>query len=246
MTIRTETVTYEGGGATLRGYLARNDAGEGPRPGVLVVHEWWGLDEHMRRRCRMLAELGYTALAVDMYGEGACAAHPDEAERLERAVVEDMATGAARFEAACRRLRSDPATDPARIAAIGYCFGGSIVLHAARTGMILAGVATFHGDLDAHFEPAPGSVRARILVCHGAEDHMIPQSSVDAFESEMERAGADYRLVALEGARHGFTNPAADESERRWRLGIGYHPGADRRAWRELEGFLREVFAESQ
>ena len=246
MTIRTETVTYEGGGATLRGYLARNDAGEGPRPGVLVVHEWWGLDEHMRRRCRMLAELGYTALAVDMYGEGACAAHPDEAERLERAVVEDMATGAARFEAACRRLRSDPATDPARIAASGYCFGGRIVLHAARTGMILAGVATFHGDLDAHFEPAPGSVRARILVCHGAEDHMIPQSSVDAFESEMERAGADYRLVALEGARHGFTNPAADESERRWRLGIGYHPGADRRAWRELEGFLREVFAESQ
>ncbi len=243
MTVRTEIVSYEGGGATLRGYLAHGDAGGRPRPGVLVVHEWWGLDEHMRRRCRMLAELGYTALAVDMYGEGACATRPDEAERLERAVVEDMATGAARFEAACRRLRSDPATDPARIAAIGYCFGGRIVLHAARTGMALAGVATFHGDLDAHCEATPGRLRARILVCHGAEDHLIPRESVDAFRREMERAGADCRFVALEGARHGFTNPAADESERQWQLGIGYHPEADRQAWRELEGFLREVFA---
>ena len=246
MTIRTETVTYEGGGATLRGYLARNDAHRDPQPGVLVVHEWWGQDEHMRRRCRMLAELGYTALAVDMYGEGACATHPDEAERFERAVVEDMATGAARFEAAFRRLQGDPATDAARIAAIGYCFGGRIVLHAARTGMALAGVATFHGDLDAHCEARPGSVRARILVCHGAEDHFVPQSSVDAFKEEVERAGADYRFVVLEGARHGFTNPAADESERKWQLGIGYHPDADRRAWRELEGFLCEVFVDPQ
>ena len=246
MTIRTETVTYEGGGAILRGYLARDDAVDAPRPGVLVVHEWWGLDEHMRRRSRMLAGLGYNALAVDMYGEGACAAHPREAEHLERAVVEDMATGAARFEAAYRLLRNDPTTDPARIAAIGYCFGGRIVLHATRTGMALAGVATFHGDLDAHCEPAPGNVRARILVCHGADDHLIPPSSVDAFKREMDRAGADYRFVTLEGARHGFTNPAADESERRWQLGIGYHPGADRRAWRELEGFLREVFVVPQ
>ena len=246
MTIHTETVVYEGGGATLRGYLARDDTGRGPRPGVLVVHEWWGLDEHMRRRCRMLAELGYTALAVDMYGEGACATHPDEAGRLERAVVEDMETGAARFEAACRCLQGKSGTDPTRIAAIGYCFGGRIVLHAARTGMALAGVASFHGDLDAHREAAPGSVRARILVCHGAEDHSIPQSSVDAFHREMELAGASYRFVVLEGARHGFTNPAADESERKWELGIGYHPEAERRAWRELEGFLREVFAEDQ
>ena len=239
-------MTYEGGGAILQGYLARDDAVDAPRPGVLVVHEWWGLDEHMRRRSRMLAGLGYNALAVDMYGEGACAAHPREAEHLERAVVEDMATGAARFEAAYRLLRNDPTTDPARIAAIGYCFGGRIVLHATRTGMALAGVATFHGDLDAHCEPAPGNVRARILVCHGADDHLIPPSSVDAFKREMDRAGADYRFVTLEGARHGFTNPAADESERRWQLGIGYHPGADRRAWRELEGFLREVFVVPQ
>ena len=246
MAVRTGTVTYEGGGATLRGYLARDETGGAPRPGVLVVHEWWGLDEHMRRRARMLAELGYTALAVDMYGEGACADHPRDAERLERAVVEDMASSAARFEAAWRRLRSDPTTDAGRIAAIGYCFGGRIVLHAARTGMALAGVATFHGDLDAHCEAAPGSVLARILVCHGAEDHLIPQSSVDAFKQEMVRVEADYRFVALEGARHGFTNPAADESERKWRLGIGYHADADRRAWRELEGFLREVFAEAQ
>ena len=246
MTIRAETVIYEGGGATLRGYLARNDAEDDPRPGVLVVHEWWGLDEHMRRRARMLAELGYVALAVDMYGEGACATHPDEAERLERAVVEDMAIGAARFEAACRLLRNDPATDAARIAAIGYCFGGRIVLHAARTGMALAGVASFHGDLDADCEAAPGSVRARILVCHGAEDHLIPHGSVTAFKREMERVGADCRFVALAGARHGFTNPGADESERKWQLGIGYHPDADRRSWRELEGFLREVFADPQ
>ena len=246
MAICTETVSYEGGGATLRGYLARDDADDDPRPGVLVVHEWWGLDEHMRGRSRMLADLGYNALAVDMYGEGACAAHPLEAERLERAVVDDMATGAARFEAAYRLLRSDPTTDSARIAAIGYCFGGRIVLHAARSGMALAGVATFHGDLDAHYEAVPGSVRARILVCHGADDRMISQTSVDAFKREMARAEADYRFVTFTGARHGFTNPAADESERKWRLGIGYHPDADRLAWQELEGFLREVFTDPQ
>ena len=246
MAIRTETVAYEGGGATLRGYLARDDGHAAPRPGVLVVHEWWGLDEHMRRRSRMLAALGYTAFAVDMYGDGVCADNPGDAERFERAVVADMVSGAARFESAYRCLQSVAATDAARIAAIGYCFGGRIVLNAARSGMALAGVATFHGDLDPHCEPAPGGVRAKILVCHGADDHLIPQSSVDAFKEEMDRAGADYRFVAFQGARHGFTNPAADETGKKWRLGIGYHPEADRRAWQELVGFLRELFAGPQ
>ena len=241
MAIQTETVTYRGGGATLSGYLAYDDRAA-PRPGVLVVHEWWGLDEHMRRRSRMLAELGYTALAVDMYGNGECADNPDDAERLEQSVVGNMASGAARFEAAYQRLKDDAATDAAKIAAIGYCFGGRIVLHGARTGMQLAGVVTFHGDLDSHHEVPAGSVRARILVCHGAADHLIPDETVDAFKREMDAAGADYRFIALEGARHAFTNPAADEIDAKWRLGVGYHPEADRRSWQEMQDFFGEIF----
>ena len=246
MAIHTETVTYEGGGTTLKGYLACSDSGTDRRPGVLLVHEWWGLDEHMRRRSRMLAELGYTALAVDMYGDGNCADNPDDAGRLETAVVADMASGAARFEAAYERLTSDSATDAARIAAIGYCFGGRIVLHAARIGMQLAGVVTFHGDLDSHHEPTPGDIRARILVCHGAADHLIPHDTIDAFKREMDIARADYRFIALEGARHGFTNPAADESNEKWQLGVGYHPEADRRSWQEMQRFFGEIFAVSR
>ena len=243
MAIHTETVTYEGGGATLQGYLAYDDDSPALRPGVLLVHEWWGLDEHMRRRSRMLAELGYTALAVDMYGGGACADNPEDAGRFESAVVADMTSGGARFEAAYERLQSDSATDAGRIAAVGYCFGGRIVLHAARIGMELAGVVTFHGDLDSHHEVTPGSVRARILVCHGAADHLIPDETVDAFKREMETAGADYRFIALEGARHAFTNPAADEADEKWQLGVGYHADADRRSWQEMQDFFGEIFA---
>src|SRR5437667_5723690 len=147
MAIQTESVQYTQGGVTLDGFLAYDDAIAGKRPGILVVHEWWGLNDYIRRRARMLAELGYTALAADMYGEGRTATDPNGAGTLMNGVLADMKTGEARFRAAYDRLKSHDTVDSARVAAIGYCFGGAVVLHAARLGMPLAAVVSFHGAL---------------------------------------------------------------------------------------------------
>jgi dienelactone hydrolase len=172
---------------------------------VLVVHEWWGLNDYIRRRARMLAELGYTALAVDMYGDGKTGSNAAEATALMSAALADPKALEARLQAACDRVGSQPTVDPAKIAAIGYCFGGAIVLHAARVGMPLKAVVSFHGSLGSFHKPAPGSVKAKILVCHGAADALVPEDQIAAFRAEMDAAGADYRFVA--GRAHGFTNP---------------------------------------
>lgn len=243
-TIHTETVTYAAGDTTLRGFLATDTSRQGARPGVLVVHEWWGLNDYIRRRARMLAELGYAALAADMYGDGKVADTPGDAGALMNAVVGDRAAAEQRFRAAYELLGSQPTVDPERIAAIGYCFGGAMVLHAARIGTPLRGVVSFHGALGSFHKPAPGSVRAKVLVCHGAADSLVPDSDVAAFKQEMDQAQADYRFVAYPDALHGFTNPDADATAKR--LGgfpIGYDADADRRSWQDMTEFLARVLA---
>jgi dienelactone hydrolase len=241
--VHAEPVTYAAAGATLRGHLAVDRGRAGRRPGVLVVHEWWGLNDYIRRRARMLAELGYTALAADMYGEGRTAGTPDEAGKLMNAVLGDMKTGEARFRAAYARLQGDDTVDPERIAAIGYCFGGAVVLHAARVGMPLRGVVSFHGALGSFHRPAPGSVAAKILVCHGAADALVPDAEVAAFKQEMDQAKADYRFLAYPGALHGFTNPEADANGKKYGLPLAYDAEVDRRSWEDMRQFLERVFA---
>ncbi len=241
--IRTEPVSYQANGTTLKGYLACDEGSAAKRPGVLVVHEWWGLNDYIRRRAQMLAELGYTALAVDMYGEGQTAANPDEAGRLMNAVLENMKQGEARLKAGYELLKGRPTTDAAHVAAIGYCFGGAMVLHAARIGMDLDGVVSFHGALGSAHKPAPGSVRARILVCHGAADSLVPDADVAAFKQEMDEAEADYRFVAYEGALHGFTNPDADENGKKYGLPLAYSAETDRRSWQAMQKFFHAIFA---
>ncbi len=236
--IRTEDVTYTAGATTLRGHLAHPASGA-KAPGILVVHEWWGLNDYIRRRARMLAELGYTALAADMYGDGTTASDPAGANDLMNAALADRAGLESRIRAAVDRLKADPNVDGGRLAAIGYCFGGAVVLHAARIGLPLAAVVSFHGALGSFHTPAPGSVKAKVLVCHGAADALVPDADLAAFEQEMKAAQADYRVVQYPGARHGFTNPEADENGRKYGLPLAYDASADRQSWSDM----RELFA---
>lgn len=240
--IHTGTVSYSANGTTLRGYLAYDESLSGKRPGVLVLPEWWGLDDYIRGRARMLAALGFTALALDMYGDGATAEDPDAAGRMMNAVLNDMpGSGEPRFAAGLDRLCAEPTVDATRIAAIGYCFGGAMVLNAARIGLDLRGVVSFHGSLGSFHRPAPGSVRAKLLICHGAADKFVDDAAVQAFRAEMDEAGADYRFIAYPGALHGFSNPQADENGRKFGLPLAYDAETDRQSWQEMRDFFAEI-----
>lgn len=241
--MHTETVRLKADGTELASYLAYDQASDARRPGVMVIHEWWGLNDYVRRRANMLAELGFTALAVDMYGNGQVADNPDDAGRLMSGVLSDMGQAESRLAAALEYLQSHETVDARRIAAIGYCFGGAMVLHAARTGMPLAGVVSFHGALGSAHKPAPGSVHAKVLVCHGADDSLVPEADVAALEEEMKAAGADLRFIAYPGALHGFTNPDADANGKKYGLPLAYSEEVDRRSWQEMQSFFDEIFA---
>ncbi|MDX1656867.1 MAG: dienelactone hydrolase family protein [Candidatus Competibacteraceae bacterium] len=242
--ILTREVDYSTDQSDLQGYLAYDDSIEGQRPGVLVVHEWWGLDDYVRERARMLAQLGYTALALDMYGEGSNTGHPQQAAEFSRQVRQNWQQGQARFQAALKVLREHQTVDPERIAAIGYCFGGGVVLQMAREGGEgLDGVVSFHGSLSPMGQPArPGEVQADILVLHGGADDVVGDQQLQQFRQEMEAAGANYQVVVYQGAKHGFTNPEADAKARQYGLPIGYDPQADRQSWERMKGFLERVF----
>ena len=241
--IKTEQIDYEANGVKLKGYIAWDANQTGPRPGVLVVHEWWGQTDYIRSRARMLAELGYTGFAVDMYGDGKTASHPDDAGKFMTEVLNNMDEGVARFETARKILADHPGTDPSRIAAIGYCFGGAVVLEMARRGMNLNGVASFHGNLSTQTKVDPGSIKAKILVLHGEDDVLIPQEQVNAFKTEMLNARAEMKFLGYPGALHGFTNPAATENGKKYGLPLAYNKSVDQQSWNELRNFLAEIFS---
>lgn len=240
--IVSREVSYRGGDADMQGYLVWDDSVKGKRPGVLVVHEWWGLNDYSRSRARQLAEAGYTALAVDMYGDGRSTDHPDEASAFMQAALAKSADLEQRFGAALEVLRKEPTTRPDDIAAIGYCFGGSVVLNMARAGLDLDGVVSFHGGLEPLQEARPGEVEARVLVLNGAADPMVPQEQVAHFKREMEAAGVDYQVVNYPGALHSFTNPAADAAAERTGLPVAYDAEADRDSWRRMLAFFDTIF----
>ena len=240
--IKGKEVEYKAGDVIFKGYLAYDDGFSEKRPGILVVHEWWGHNDYARKRARMLAEVGYTALAVDMYGDGKTAQHPDDAGLFSQEVMQSLDIMQARFLAAEDVLKKHPSVDPQRIAAIGYCFGGGVVLHMARLGADLDGVVSFHGSLGSKVIARPGEVKAKILVCHGAADEFIPLEQIEAFKKEMEEAKADYRFIAYEAAKHSFTNPEADEYAKRFNLPIAYNQKADQQSWKDMLKFFREIF----
>ena len=236
--MKTQTLDYKHEGITLRGYLATPEGSE-RRPGVLIFHEAPGCDEHVKRRAGMLAELGYVALAVDMYGEGKVAGSGPEAIAMMNAVKGDTAKLHGRLRAGYDALVSRPNVNPQHLAAIGYCFGGYCALELARSGVQLAGAVTFHGLLDTQNPAVAGKVKPKILVCTGAEDPLVPAAQVVGFEQEMTKAGVDWQVIIYSGAKHAFTNPAADQIPM---PGFGYQPAADRRSWAAMRSLFSEVF----
>jgi dienelactone hydrolase len=241
--IKGATVKYSAQGQVMKGYLAYDENIIGPRPGVLVVHEWWGLNDYARKRARMLAELGYTALALDMYGNDKVAAHPADAQKFSSELMQNFPVAKARFLAGMELLKKQPTCDPARIAAIGYCFGGGIVLNMARQGVDLKGVASFHGSLVPVQPVQPGVVKARILVLNGDADQFTTPEQIAAFKKEMQAAKVDLRFISYPNAMHGFTNPDADKIAKKFNMPIKYNAEADRRSWEEMQRFFKEIFA---
>jgi dienelactone hydrolase len=237
-------INYRAGDTALKGFLAYDDAKPGKRPGVLVVHEWWGLNDYARKRATMLAELGYTALAVDMFGNGKTTEHSNDAGAFTKEVTQNIAIERARFQAALELLKAQPTTDPAHIAAIGYCFGGGVVLQMAREGADLAGVVSFHGSLGTDRPAQKGAVRAKVLVLHGADDPFATKEQIAALEQEMKQAGADYKFIAYPGATHGFTNPDADRLGAANNMPIKYNAKADQASWAEMRVFFNRIFKE--
>ena len=238
--VHTEPLAYTAGDVTCRGYLAWDDATAGRRPGVLVVHEWYGLNDYARSRAQQLAQLGYVALAVDMYGDGRVAKDAQEAGALAGALKGNRSLMRTRIRAALDALRARPECDPARVAAIGFCFGGTTVLELARDGADVLGVVSFHGGLATPLPAPAGAVKAKVLVLHGAADPYESSAEVAAFQKEMETAGADWQMMFYGHAVHSFSNPASGDDPAK---GAAYNEKAATRGWAAMQGFFAELFA---
>jgi dienelactone hydrolase len=236
--IKTETIDYQHNGTTCKGYLAYDDAATGKRPGVLIVHEWWGLDDYAKKRAERLAEMGYVAFAADMYGDGKVAQHPDEAKQFAGKVRENVDTWRGRAKAGLEVLKKNEHVNPDKLAAIGYCFGGATVLQLAYSGEELDAVVSFHGALPAATPEQAKAIEARILICHGAEDTFIPDEQVMKFRKPLSDANVDYQIIYYGGATHSFTVPGV---EKRMPV-LKYHPDADRRSWEAMKNLFDESF----
>lgn len=240
--IVTKEVSYSSDSVTLKGFLAYNENQKDVRPGVIVVHEWWGHNQYARKRAKMLAELGYIALAVDMYGDGKQANHPDDAGKFAMAIMQNMPTAKARFNAGLNFLKEQPQTDKSKLAAIGYCFGGGIVLRMAVGGEDLKGVVSFHGSLPTDSVENPKQIKAKLLVCNGEADKFVPVEQIDAFKKAMVDAGINFKFVNYPGAVHSFTNPDADSLGKKFNLPLAYNKQADEQSWLEMQKFFKEIF----
>lgn len=237
--IHSEVVEYVCQGDTLVGNLAWDGSVEGKRPVVLVVHEWWGNNDYSRRRAEMLAEAGYLAMAVDLFGKGHRAQDPAGAMALTKFAYTRPELMTARMVAAMELATADSLADREQVAAIGYCFGGGILLEMARGGMDLDAVASFHGGLGTEKPAAAGSIKPAILVLHGEADPMVPAEEAEAFRKEMETAGARLEFVGYTGATHAFSNPKATETGKTFDIPIAYNEEADADSWKRLLVFLK-------
>jgi dienelactone hydrolase len=237
--IHTEAVEYKDGDRALEGYLAYDETAQGPRPGVVIVHEWNGLGDYVKGRARQLAELGYVAFALDMYGKGVRPKTTDESAKQAAIYRNDRPLMRHRAAVGLDVLLKNPRVDAQRVAVIGYCFGGGVALELARSGADIAGVVSFHGNLDTPNPADAKNIRAKILVQQGSKDPVAPRDVVTAFQNEMDDAHVDWEMIEYGGAVHGFTNPAngTDPSK-----GVAYNAEADRRSWRAMRDFFDEIF----
>ncbi|PIV21263.1 MAG: dienelactone hydrolase [Deltaproteobacteria bacterium CG03_land_8_20_14_0_80_45_14] len=236
--LRTEVVEYKHGDVVLEGYLAYDDAVKGKRPSIIVVHEWWGLNPYARMRTGQLAKLGYIAFAIDIYGKGVRAKDPAEAGTLSGIYRGNRPLMRSRANAGLEVLRNHPLADVNRIAAIGYCFGGTVVLEMARSGAELAGVVSFHGGLSTPNPSDAKNIKGKVLVLHGADDPAVPPDQVIAFQDELRKAGVDWQMVSYGGAVHSFTNPDAGNDPSK---GAAYNEKADKRSWEAMKTPKRPI-----
>jgi dienelactone hydrolase len=239
--IKSQEIDYKVGDTALQGFLAYDDAVKGKRPGILVIHEWWGQNQHARDQALRLAKAGYVAFALDMYGKGKLATHPKDATAFMEAVMKDQKVVTARFDAALDILKKQPQVNPAKIGAFGYCFGGAVALIRARAGEDLRAVVTFHGNLSAGAGTAQkGKIKSQILVQTGGADPFVPKEHVEAFKKEMKEAGAKVEVITYPGAKHSFTNPDAAKAGMD---AMAYDADADKKSWEAAIKFLKAAFA---
>jgi dienelactone hydrolase len=238
--LKEENITYEGDGATMKGYVVYDENNAAARPGILVVHEWWGLVEYSKMRARELAKLGYVAMAIDMFGNGDTAANPQEAMKATGPYYNDPQKAKRRFDAALAKLKTYSQVDANKIAAIGYCFGGTQVLNMAKLGDDLKAVVSFHGGLPG-VTPVKDVTKAKILVCHGGDDKFVSQAQVDQFRKSLDSVGVTYSFKVYPGATHAFTNPASDENGKKFSLPIAYNPAADSASWKDMKEFFDQT-----
>lgn len=236
-----EEITYETDSTLMRGNLAHNSAIDEERPGIIVVHEWWGHDDFARKKAEKLAELGFVALAVDMYGQGKTANHPEEAMAFSSKVMKNFDTAKARFEAAVETLKADKNVDNNKISAIGFCFGGSVALSMANTGANLDAVAVFHSGLGLPVMPNK-NLKAKLLIQNGAEDMMITDEQISTFKSQLDDVNADYEYIAYEGVKHSFTNKKADSLGKKYNLPLAYDKEAAEKSWEKMTLFLEKTY----
>jgi len=237
--IHTETIEYKQGDAVLEGYLAYDSSIKGPRPGVLIVHQWKGLTDYEKKRAEMLARLGYTAFALDIYGKGIRPKSNQEAGAQAGKYKSNRDLLRARVQAGLAVLQRHELTDPRRVAAIGYCFGGTTVIELARSGADIAGVVSFHGGLDSPHPEDGKNIKCKVLALQGADDPFVPAKDLAAFEDEMRQAKVDWQLVKYGGAVHSFTDWNAGDNPQQ---GVAYNEKADRRSWEVMNQFFAEIF----
>ncbi|WP_245350684.1 dienelactone hydrolase family protein [Bradyrhizobium sp. UFLA03-84] len=226
--VKEEPVTYTDGETTMKGFVVYDDATQAKRPGIVMVHEWWGITPHIHNEAKKFAEQGYVAFIADMYGDAKTADNPKDAGALSGSVMKNPKVMEQRFNAAREQLVKQPSVNPQRIGAVGYCFGGAVVLNMARTGADLAAVAGFHASLGLNTPaPAPGTVKAKILILNGADDPFVKREQYDALKKDFDAAKADYRIIEYPGAVHAFTNPEATELGKKFNLPLRYDAKAD-------------------
>lgn len=238
--IKEEPVTYSVDGKNFNGYVTYDSKQQGKRPAVLVVHEWWGLNDYSRSRAKQLAQLGYIAMAVDMYGDGKTGDDPKTAMELATPFYKDATLAKTRLDAAINKLKTFPQTDASKMAAIGYCYGGFVVLNAAKLGVDLKGVVSFHGGLSG-VPVNKDLLKAKILVCHGEADQFV-NPEVAAFKKSMDSAGVDYTFKSYPNAKHAFTNPGATELGKKFNMPIEYNAVADAASWNDMKAFFVKIF----
>ncbi len=239
--IKEQVVTYSSDGLNFKSFIAYDESKSGKRPAILVIPEWWGLNDYAKSRARQLAALGYIAMAVDMYGDGKIATNPQEAQESTKPFYSDPNLAKSRVDAALKQLEMNPIADMKNTAAIGYCFGGNIVLNAAKLGADLKGVVSFHGGLGG--APADKKLlKAKILVCNGAADKFVSEQSIDDFKHAMDSIGADYSFKSYAHATHAFTNPDATKTGKQFNMPIEYNAAADEASWNDMKMFFDSLF----